>query len=339
MAAQATAGFPDPVVTANIYCSGRLDGVIHGALGPFWREFRRVEDSRLFYLWFVRYGKGGEHVKVRLHGPEHQSDAARRLLAQAVDDLFAVLAERPEGEPRRSRSDAPPIDVEDEVAEDRPDRSLLWTKYRRSHVSLGGKPFLLEDDYASLFTACLGCGCELALSALVPGESGEVPFRQRQSALLKALIVGVATLGFSRRQRTAYFAYHRDWLLRFSTLNKNQGDPERVRALEEQFDARASRMGRSLDQLRTVAGTQWAVQAPVGEQDGKEVAWRAALSAFLLYVTPRCREPEYHLDPFAVDPVFSPVFKVFHGVANQLGLPMLDEALAHHLLLRADGGD
>jgi hypothetical protein len=339
MTTQAAIGFPDPVVTANIYCSGRLDDVIHGALAPFWRELGRGEDSRPSYLWFVRYGKGGEHVKVRLHGPEHQSDAARRLLKREVDNLFATLAERPESEPRRSRSDAPAIDVEDEAAEDRADRSLLWTQYRRSHVSLGGKPFLLEDDYAALFTACLGRGCELALRALVPDESGQVPFRQRQSALLKALIAGVATLGFSPQQRAAYFGYHRDWLLRFSTLNKNQGDPERVKALEERFEARVAGMGRSLEQLRTVAGAQWAAQSPAVEQDGEETAWRTALSAFLLYVAPRCREPEYNLDPFAVDPVFSPVFKVFHGVANQLGLPMLDEALAHHLLLRANGED
>ena len=39
--------------------------------------------------------------------------------------------------------------------------------------------------------------------------------------------------------------------------------------------------------------------------------------------------------PFAPDPAFAPLFKVFHSVAKQGGLHMPEEAFTHHLLSRA----
>ncbi len=43
-------------------------------------------------------------------------------------------------------------------------------------------------------------------------------------------------------------------------------------------------------------------------------------------------DPAYQLDPFTDEPAFTGVFKGIHGVANQLGLPMAEEAFTHHLL-------
>ena len=41
-------------------------------------------------------------------------------------------------------------------------------------------------------------------------------------------------------------------------------------------------------------------------------------------------------DPYAATPTDLPVFKVLHNLANQLGLAMRDEALAHQLLHSAN---
>jgi hypothetical protein len=37
--------------------------------------------------------------------------------------------------------------------------------------------------------------------------------------------------------------------------------------------------------------------------------------------------------PFAADVSWPPLFKVFHGMANQIGLVPLQEAYVHHMLL------
>ena len=39
--------------------------------------------------------------------------------------------------------------------------------------------------------------------------------------------------------------------------------------------------------------------------------------------------------PLSPIPAFAPVFKALHGLANHLGISLPDEALVHHLLLRA----
>lgn len=321
--------FPDPALTASIYSSGRLDPVLFGAIVPFWRELRRHDPERLCYLWLMRYGKGGEHLKVRVHGPESLRLRQRRLLEEKVTGLLGSLPETapPQGKPGR----APAIDAEDEAA-GHPDRTLLWTTYRRSHISLGGKPFLADDRYAALLTRCLGAGCERVL-ALSPGADGSLPHAARQNALLNALIPGLAALGFPAGKRADYLAYHRDWLLRSILPTDQRAEAAAVERLCRRFDERIARMGETLLAIQEAAQAEW-------EGDGEEGPnedWKRSLAALLNYVAPLCRDPGYRLDPFASDPVFAPVFKVFHGLANQLGLRQVDEAFIHHLLLRSAG--
>jgi len=168
---------PDPSLTADIYCAGGLDRVVFQVVAPFWHELR--ERGSGSYLWLVRDGAGGEHLKVRIHGPESELPLQRRLLEERAASY-----------------------------------ALVWTVYERSHTSLGGGPFLEDDHYVALLTRCLGNACALVLS-LQPGENGVLPHRIRQIALLRGLIVGLAALGFPAEKRTDYLAYHRDWLLRF----------------------------------------------------------------------------------------------------------------------------
>jgi hypothetical protein len=321
----------DPLVTANLYCEGLQDAAIHGALAPFGAGLRQGAPDRAGFLWIVRYPRAGEHLKVRIHAPADQEPRLRELLRDSVDAWLATLPPCNPEQPERPRKDAPAlpaIDPEDEAAAPWPDRSLVWTRYRRSHVSLGGGPFLADDLYVAHLTSSLGAGCEVVLDALVPDSVGKVSDSLRQTTLLQLLIGGLAAVGFGAEERAAYLAYHRDWLVRFS-LVKGGGDAERTRELLARFNQRAEQMGASLGALRDAALATW------GAPPDRDDRWQRALAELAGYVSRFRGNLDYRLDPFSEDPVFTPVFKVFHGMANQLGLGMLPEALTHHLLLRA----
>ena len=310
-------------MTANLYCEGLQDAALHGALAPFEARLRAGDPDRAGFLWIVRYPRSGEHLKVRVHASAEQEPCLRERLREAVDAWLATL---PPVDPERPRKDVPglpAIDPEDEADTPWPDRRLVWTRYRRSQVSLGGGPFLTDDGYVARLTSCLGAGCSIVLDALVPDSAGRVSDSLRQTTLLRLLIGGLAAAGLGAEERAAYLAYHRDWLVRFSL--KGGGDAERTRELLARFDQRAEQMGASLGALRDAA------EAPPDRGD----RWRQAVAELTGYVARFRGNPDYRLDPFSEDPVFTPLFKVFHGIANQLGLGMLPEALTHHLLLRA----
>jgi hypothetical protein len=334
--------FPDPVVTANIYRAGRLDEVIHRVMAPVWGEFQQHDPDHACYLWLMRYGKGGEHLKVRFHGPEVLAPRFRDPLGEAVEAYLAGLPENVEPLLKKGVAGAPPIDVEDNVEEDHPDRSFLWTRYGRSHVSLGGKPFLLDDRYAALFTTCMAKACEQVL-ALQLDDQGAFSHKARQTTLLKALIGGLAALGFPPEKRAQYLAYHRDWLLRFLLPKERRAEVEPVQGFQGHFDERLAKMGKILETLGRAAAEEWQDRTePQTKFRGSGAPWRRALVDLYLYVRPFGSDPDYHLDPFASDPAFSPVFKVFHGLGNQLGLNLAEEAFAHHILFtvsREVGGD
>jgi hypothetical protein len=327
--------FPDPAVTASIYCSGRLDSVLFHAVAPFWRELRSRDPKRLCFLWLMRYNKGGEHLKVRVHGPKSWRSVLRELLEEKVTAFQASLPE-PVDRPRAVPPErAPAVDAEDDPAwGGHPDRTLLWTTYRRSAVSLGGQPFLSDDRYAALLTRSLAAGCERIL-ALKPGARGSLAPPVRRRALLTALIAGLAALGFDTGKRASYLAYHRDWLLRFELPMADRCETGAVERFLPGLDGQVARMGKSLLSLRGVAEAVWGGSTGARSPgDDPDAGWRRSLADLLDYIAPFCLDPDYRLDPFASDPVFAPVFKVFHGFANQLGLKRMDEAFAHHVLLR-----
>jgi hypothetical protein len=327
------AQFPDPVVTANIYCDRRLDEMIHGALFSMRRAMAEEEPSDLWRLWFVRYPKRGEHLKVRLHGPETAAPRLRQLLTDAVEACFSTLPAVVDGEIRKDGKELPPIDPEDGDATLHPDRSLLWTRYKRHQISLGGKPLLDDDRYAALITTCLARSCDTVLASLRPNDEGQFPHSPRQTALLRLVTGGLGALGFGVEKSAAYLAYHRDWLLRFTASRSNTGS-EKIRQTLAQFDHKAEQMGGALEPLRSMALDAWN-GGPRDSLDGTDAGGWRAMRDFQDYLDRFRGNPDYQLDPFATDVVFSPVFKVFHGSANQLGLNMLNEAFAHHLLWRA----
>jgi hypothetical protein len=313
----------DPSLSASIYTARHLDELVRGAVIPFRDALRLRDPEGRWSLWTMRYTRCGPHLKVRLHGPAEERETVRELLAEAVERHFASLGAAAEDEaPRRPRPPATPVDLEDERDEDYPDRTLLWTTYRRSGVSLGPDRVLMADDrYVALFTTALAAGAELVLEALGPGlsEAG------RLKALRDGVAAGLSGLPLTDEERAAYLAYHRDWLLRWLMPHG-----EREAEMLARFDQRAAAMGPAAEEARRVARDG-------GTGEGA-AAWREALSGLAAHLAPLRGDPAHDADPFTRDPVFPPVFKVFHSLANQMGVDMLNEALVHHLLLRALDG-
>lgn len=63
--------------------------------------------------------------------------------------------------------------------------------------------------------------------------------------------------------------------------------------------------------------------------------WARAAGEFFAYVATYRGRPEYDQDPYSSDHTFLPLFKVFHGAANQYGFRLSNEAYIHHLLCTA----
>jgi hypothetical protein len=322
--------FPDPILTANIYCSGQLDAVVSGVAAPFWHAVQEHDPDHVCYLWVMRYGRCGEHLKIRLHGPRTQRLLFERLLAQSAAAFLDSLG-APEP-PIKKISPAPAIDVQDDADSDYPDCTILWTEYRRSPVSLAGRPFITDDTYVAHFTRCLGEACAEVIRTLAQHVDGALPYRIRQTTLLKLLIAGLAALGYSDEILLKYLTYHRDWLLRYLHAKSN-ADLARTGDFSEilgRFDQRLDAMRQTVTSLGKAADRVFRTKD--GHEGSLYVTWQSAIHALRSHVNSFRRDPGYNLDPFATDPTFVPFFKVFHGAANQLGLTAPEEAFTHHLL-------
>ncbi|HYU35955.1 MAG TPA: hypothetical protein VEW48_27670 [Thermoanaerobaculia bacterium] len=317
--------YSDPVLTANLYCTGHLDEILVQVIAPWWGEIRQLDPDSGAFLWTMRSDKGGEHVKVRLHGPESLANPARTVLQQAADAFFGRV-EPASGRPATGWKGAA-INDDDEADLDHPDCSLRWTHYRRSRASLGPRPFLDDNGYVGRITRCMAAGCERVL-LLEPDAAGHIPNWVRQSSLLDGLIAGLAAPGFPADARRAYLIYHRNALLRF-TLNTENAEAGKMYDLLQLFERQVEAKGPTVDALRRTARSEW-MRASTGEESAG--AWPRSIANLIWYIRPLCEDPDYHVDPSADDPCFVPVFKVFHGLANQLGLNFLEEAFAHHLL-------
>jgi hypothetical protein len=321
---------PDPFLTVNLYCDARLDELIGRVVAPFWRELKALGGGS-WHLWMLRYARRGEHLKIRLHGPDEQRATVQGLLEQRARRYFSSLEAPEEGAPRRISRKSPPIDADDQAEGDHPDRALLWTRYRRSHVSLAGEPFLLDDRCVSLLVRCLANGCERVLDALCQdGFEVVAPGSARPGILLKLVADGLAGPDLSTRQRAQYLPYHRDWLIRFSLLGR-QADPDRLTEVVAQFDRRLESMAGQMAALRKVLERDW------GGGEFVETALNRSLAELLRYSRTLCESVDYHIDPFASDPAFVCLFKALHAVSNQLGVAILDEAFVYHMLTRAAG--
>jgi hypothetical protein len=196
---------------------------------------------------------------------------------------------------------------------------------------LGSAPLLDDDRYAALFTTCLGRACDLILDWLELEDGGTVSFRSRQGILLALLSGGLAAAFPSEEERACHLIYHRDWLVRSPVLY-TRGRMEKARAILDRFDQEAERMGpAALESLNDVV----AGNGDLEDDEPAEAAWRRSVAELRAYLEPLQGDPAYDLDPFVEGPLHPCLFKLFHCIANQVGLTALNEALTWHLLVNA----
>lgn len=323
----------EPLLSANIYCARHVDAVIGQAIVPFWQ---RVAGDGSSYLWLIRHSRGGEHLKVRLHGPPEVREDARQALSEAVSTCFASLpaTEPPQAPP--AQASLPVIDPEDAADDAHPDRTLLWTTYRPSPVTLGA-PILAQDaTYHDLFTRVLGAGCRIALDLFATAAAdAALPVARRQSTIFKLCIATLQALPFDASERSRYLVYHRDWLVRWTLAHSDPGTTTRETVLEL-FDRKVAASRASLDVLARLLAQRPDAAEPTS--DGAQAEYRQVVRRYFDYVATFRGNPDYALDPYAEDPVFLPVFKVLHNLANAIGLGIRNEALSYHLLAVASEG-
>lgn len=324
--------WPDPSLTANLYAAGHLDAAVLRVALPYRRRLPELVPEGRAYLWLMRYAKGGEHLKFRVHAPEELVPPLAEALGSTAERFLEQLPPAQEGDTRPSRPDAPPIDAEDRG--DPPDRTFLSTEYGRSHVSLGGEPFLGQDRFRELMTHCLSRGCDRVLDAFEALE-GPPSLGQRRRLLLEILSDALPASGLSRSQAAAYLAYHRDWLIRFPIL-KSGGDAEQAARIVAQIEERATRLEPVIEALAGALVPR--LDGSVDAGGSGQEPWHQAVSALVDYTAAYRDTPDALLDPYAEDVVFPPLFKALHGTANQIGIRALEEAFAHHLLLAAVAG-
>jgi hypothetical protein len=321
----------DPIVTANVYCSRHIDDLLRDAVAPF-RSAMHDELSDDGFLWFYRYGKRGEHLKLRLHAPESRREALRASLEQTIARFLEVIADAPPVE-RISKSSLPPVDVEDAVDEDCPDRSMLWTRYQRSPVTVGDPIYVRDDRHMELFTRAAAASADFLLSEVLPASRDPKYLQRRQSSFLKLIIAGIATTDLAAAAWPVYFTYHRDWLIRHLVSQSPLGVDAAV--LHAEIDGHLEKVRGALPALARIMDAQRAEVRDGGAPSGPLAAWTAAVREFFEYVAGYRGRPEYNRDPYTDDHAFLPLFKLFHLCANQTGLRISNEAYLHHLLLHA----
>ncbi|ACY14044.1 hypothetical protein Hoch_1492 [Haliangium ochraceum DSM 14365] len=340
----------DPIVTASLYCSRHIDRALHEAINPF-RAALQEKLGAGAYLWFYRYAKRGEHLKLRVHAPSADADALRALLDEHVQRFLAVVADEPPVE-RISKGAMPAMDVEDELETDQPDRSLLWTTYQRTPVIVGDLRYVQDDRHMALFTQGLAASSDYALAEVIPAFAERSYHQKRQNAFLKLAIAGMSMTDLAAPQWVTYFRYHRDWLIRHLVMIS----PPEVTAevLTEELDQRLEGVRRILPSLANIMAAHReedddsdenapdsasATEESSAEQTPPEPTpfdtWRTATAAFFEHVSGYRGRAEYDCDPYSEDYAFLPMFKLLHACANQLGFRISHEAYLHHLLLQA----
>lgn len=304
----------DPVVTANVYCKGHLDAVLLDALKPFQLS------SQPWQLWIMRYRRGGEHIKIRLHGTAAEATQVKARLEEHLRPVLSNIRWPEAGNPPKlTGANDPVIDEEDSTPSDHPPGHLVWTHYKRSHVTFGGEPYLSDDRYVALFGKCLSASLEYFLSA-TELVNGVIPHAQRLAEA--AELVGSA-LQFLELNSPEYLNYHRDWLVRFVLL-KTSHTPQEHQDVLKAFDKRVTESERFWEHVRD--RSIWAFARP-GAVLNK---WQSAITELMKYVNDLCQRQQFQIDPYALHPSHSALFKVLHGASNQAGLALLDEALMYH---------
>src|SRR4051794_33197640 len=244
------------ILSANVYCDRRFHDLLRHVVVPLRQEVERLGGADTL-LWFWRYSRCGQHIKLRMHTSDEEGwPALRGRLTDLAESFFATLPDAGAGEepaPRISAPRLPPLDVEDERDEDYPDRSILWTRFRPSPRTVGSEKYLTDDRLLSLFYRCMGENSALVL-AEVAAADGEPALKARQSQLLRTLAGSFFTLDLSPEEQRAYLGFHRDWLLRYLL---SQSPPETTaEETVERLNQRLDGMEATVSALSSIVAAQ-----------------------------------------------------------------------------------
>lgn len=318
--------WPDPMLSASLFTRGSLDRAITQVVRPFWRRLNEETGDRGAYLWFLRYARGGEHLKLRVHGPADQSHRWAVLLEQHAG---AWIRAEDRGTPVQARDSRflPPIDQdegsEEAVGEDGGPR-LVWTTYARRSLVMGDRRLLADDTYAALFTRAVARGCDLLLAEWEAGDSGSF-FGLRQRYFFHRIAGALSMLWPGEEERARYLAYHRDGLIRFAALQSRSGS-RAARKIFELYRRERERIGGHLSEP-TSGGSE------DHDPGGGQKRWWISLDDLRSYLRQRRPSLGGGTDPFAPDLFFPALFRVLHDLANALGFNPTTEGLFFDLLL------
>jgi hypothetical protein len=225
------------------------------------------------------------------------------------------------------------VDAEDAIDEDHPDRSMLWTTYRRSPVVVGDPIYAGDDRHMALFTRAAAAAADFLLDEVLPGSREPTYLQRRQNSFLKLIIAGVAATDFPAASWPVYFTYHRDWLVRHLVAQSPLGVD--AAAIDAEINGHLDKVRGALPALARIMAAQRAEAGGRGAPRGPLGGWTCAVQEFFAHVAGYRGRPEYDRDPYTGDHSFLPLFKLFHLCANQLGLRISNEAYLHRLLLEA----
>jgi hypothetical protein len=310
----------DPIIAANIMAAGRLHEVISCLVMPFHAAGKRLFPET-FHMWVRRSLANGEHLKIRIHGNMQDHDDLKRLLC-AHAELFFHQSPPNSQDYSQAKTHTNELDLEEEMIPPPGNSKLVLTGYRRAPISLPAHPWMEDDAFVRRFYLCLAQGVDLLLEKMASANAGQQTVSQ-EALLAEALVHALARIwpGGSS-EISEYLIYHRDWLVRFFLKNE-----VKQREMLEHFEQMALRSHSTVQLLNETFERNW--EQPLSCAMN---FWTTHLKDIALYCRMFEHRQEYRIDPFTSQVTFPPLFKVFHGFANELGLRPLQEAYVHHLL-------
>ena len=326
---ESVSGQADPNITLSAYPGSDVDRLLIEGVAPLWLEFQEECGPLAAALWFMRYRRCGEHVKLRVYvDPSHATYFNEKVVKFISSILDKSRKQKQMDGPGLMGKHDPPIDEEDKAQSNYPTGRILWTHYNRSHVTFGGEPYLSDDEYVRLFSQCLVASCESVLARFSKNAGTTVPHAVRIVTLMVLIESGLRAAGLDA-PALRYLEYHRDWLVRFVVL-KTGGAAQQQESVLGRFDARLAENQANWQRVIRAARA-WKESPPEFPN-----AWSIVIDRLMCYVRKLISNGAYLIDPYAPNPSFSVLFKVLHGAANQTGLSLLDEATVYQSLITTD---
>ena len=304
-----------PMISASIYCHGCIDTLLSEVILPFWKATKAFCPQSS--LWVSRYARGGQHLKVRLYLPREEHNKAMKILESLVEMFFSRLS-APAGDGRDAAAYLPPIDPEDYAEGLRPDRNLVWTRYRYLPEQVGAEPLSSAIGFETAFVRCRAASTEVMLCWLDDLGHGGIAMRKRMALALQLFLVATLAVHSRVEARIRYLTFQRDWLLRVIP------DREQVLALLE-------RKVEALVSQRENLNLLVADRAP---NDGVFGSWSRAVSDFVRFCLRQTgRQDLVEVDGGgSQDPICFAISRLIHNAINPIGIGILNEAYLCHLL-------